>query len=706
MVSKNGFKIRKGYPTIIGATVMGNGVNFAVEIKCCLECDIKIYSKDESIEYKKDKNASDERTHRSHKLVEKIRLDAKYRTGNIFCVFIENFDINKYEYSYEVMGRELIDPCSKMISGRAIWGKPFDKKIPGCIRSQVVDNCYNWEDDVRPCVSYEDAIFYKLHVRGYTRHHSSKVKTPGTFMGLTQKIKYIKSLGITSVILMPCYDFDEIIYDKYLMGPEEIEFIEYKDFLEEQSECEDPVVEHFRRNKETKGFIPYKINYWGYGVDNNYYFAPKASFASNPENAVNEFKDLIKQFHKAGLECIMEFNFQAGISKQFVYECFRYWMIEYHVDGFKFNANAINGEFVAADPLLGDCKLICEGWNEGAIYKGNAPISKNLGMMNDEYMVNVRKLLKGDEEQAGDFAYKFRRNSPNVGVINYITNANGFTLNDLYSYDVKHNEMNYENGIDGTDYNYSWNCGVEGKTRKSKVLALRKKQIRNALTILLLSQGSPLILAGDELLNTQYGNNNAYCQDNDTAWINWSMNSSSKSNLEFVKNLILLRKNHKILHMKNELRAMDYVSIGCPDLSYHGTRAWYPEFSVYSRTIGIMLYGKYAGNKEDSSFYIAINMHWEDHNFDIPRLPDSSQWECILDCDNDTKFVYDVAKIEGQSDRILEENNYNVKARNIVVFEAKPKKKDKCNKEVSDKNKSEKNNLRKKTTEKEPIDRK
>lgn len=646
-IIKGNFKIKKGMPVQLGASQYFDGVNFAVDISHSEECLLNIYTK-------------------TGTLSGVVSLDKSDKTGSIFSVFVEDFDITKHEYTYEFMGNEFIDPYSKKISGRDRWGKPFDKRKKGIVRSVVVDKSFDWEDDINPRIAYEDAIFYKAHLRGFTKHSSSKVKNPGTFEGFIEKIPYLKELGITSVIFLPIYDFDEIIYDKYIMCPEEISFINYKDFYENQKKQEDPVAKHYEINIGKKGIVPFKINYWGYGVENSFYFAPKTSYAADKKNSCQEFKRLVKELHKEGIECILEFNFKHGIGKQFVYECFRYWMLEYHVDGFKFNANAINGEFVAADPLLAGCKLICEGWNEGQIYNNVPPLNRNLAMMNDDYMINLRKYLKGDEEQSGDFAYKFRRNPINVGMINYLTNANGFTMNDLFSFDIKHNEDNFENGVDGTDYNYSWNCGIEGKTRKNKVIALRKKQIKNAFTLLLLSQGSPMILAGDEFLNSQNGNNNAYCQDNEITWLNWHLNVTAKENLEFVKKIIEFRKEHNILHQAKEMRVMDYVSLGCPDMSYHGTRAWYPEFSMYSRTLGIMLYGKYAGNKPDSSFYIAINMHWEDHEFDIPRLPDDEAWECILDC---SQVNTSQTKLDEKNDN----NKYLVKARNVAVFEAKPK---------------------------------
>ena len=647
-IVKGNLSIKKGKPLPLGTSFYEKGVNFSIAIPNAMDCNLNVYKKKEKEPFAI------------------IKLEASDKTGDVFSIFINGFDVDMYEYTYEVMGREFPDPMSKKVTGREIWGKPLDLSMKKMIRSKIYKDEFDWGEDVNPDISYENAIFYKAHLRGFTKHSSSGVDKKGTFAGFAKKVPYLKDLGITSVILMPIYEFDEIIYDKYLMRPMDVEFIEYNKFLKEQQEvCNDPVLSHYEQYKGSKGIIPYKVNYWGYGTEDTYYFAPKSSYASQPERACDEFKELIKTLHSSGIECIMEMVFPEGVNRQFVSECFRYWILEYHIDGFKYNASAINGEFVASDPLLGRTKLICEGWNEYGIYNNIYPLERNLGVMNDDFMNNARRFLKGDEEQAGDFSYKFRRNPDKTGIINYISNSNGFTLMDLYSFDVKHNEENGESNRDGTDYNYSWNCGVEGKTRKKKVLALRKKQIKNALTLLILSQGSPMILAGDELGNSQEGNNNAYCQDNNINWINWTKNKQSNEILEYVKKLIALRREHNILHMKKEFRVMDYVSLGCPDLSYHGTRAWYPEYNVYSRTLGILLYGKYAGVKEDASFYIAINMHWEEHEFDLPRLPQESDWVCVLD--NATEL----------EDVLINDSKYKVAARNVVIFMSKerPKKK-------------------------------
>lgn len=646
-IHKDMLKVRKGVALPLGASVSDEGVNFSFNSNGISQCRLNIYENG------------------IMKPCLSVDLTDKHRVGDILCVFVEGFDIDKHEYSYEIMGQHEPDPMSLRIHGRYEWGKPLGKKEEMFIRSAVTDDCFDWKGDKNPCIPYEDAIFYKAHLRGFTKHPSSKVRHKGTFKGFEEKAEYLKELGITSVILMPVYEFDEIIYDRYVMGPEEPEFMEYGEFLKEQEKEEDPVVAHFERKKQEKGIIPYKLNFWGYGTQRCYYFAPKESYASVPGNAQNEFKSLIRTLHSYGIECIMEFVFPDKIGKQFVCDCFRHWVMEYHVDGFKFNASAIRGEYVAADPILGRTKLICEGWNEGEIFAGNKPLYRNLAVMNNDFMINARKYLKGDEEQLGDFAYKYRRNSCNTGIINYITDSDGFTLADLYSYDVKHNDANGEFNRDGTDYNYSWNCGVEGKTRKSKVLSFRKKQMKNAMTLLLLSQSSPMLLAGDEMYNSQDGNNNAYCQDNPIAWVNWNNTSLAKEMTEYVKMLIGLRKSHKILHMKDELRLMDYASLGCPDLSYHGTRAWYPEFSMYSRTLGILLYGKYAGVKADNSFYFAINMHWEQHEFDLPKLPDGKKWTCIIDTSGDSNKS-EVKIIDEKS----KNTTYMVASRSVAIFMA------------------------------------
>lgn len=651
--------IQKGNPVPLGVSRCNGFINFAIFFGNVDDCTLNIYEPGE-------KDA-----------IYTLKLDESYKCGGVFCVSIKGNALSGCEYDYTVMGNKVIDPYAVAITGRDIWGKPLYKEEQGLVRGKICVDKYNWKDDVNPCLTYDEMIMYKLHVRGYTMHQSSRLANKGTFKGLGAKIDYLKELGVNAVLLMPVYDFDEIAYDKYLVSTPNPKYVPYEEFVNMRNqETSDPVMEHYTVMKSRQGIIPYKINYWGYGAK-SFYMAPKAAYSSNKDNPAKEYKDLIKKFHSNGIEVIMEMAFANDIGIHYIIDCLRYWVLEYHIDGFKISRNCVDIELIVKDPILSKTKIISENFDEYRVYGGEyVPDYKNLAIMNVEYMNCVRKYLKGDEEQVGDFSYKFRRLPYRTGIINYVTDSNGFTLNDLYSYDVKHNEANGEDNRDGNDYNHSWNCGAEGVTRKRKVINARNRQIGNVLTTLLLSQGTPMILAGDEFGNTQFGNNNPYCQDNEISWINWQNLRYNRKQFEFVKELIRFRKEHKVFHLSKEARLMDYISCGYPDMSYHGTRAWYPDYTNYSRTLGIMLCEKYcqvedrnsyAQNKDVSDerslgniYYLAYNMHWEDHQFDLPKLPAFYSWKQIYNSTRDC-FAMEC------SDEVLEKYHI-VPARTIIVL--------------------------------------
>ncbi|QHQ62853.1 alpha-amylase [Anaerocolumna sedimenticola] len=414
----------------------------------------------------------------------------------------------------------------------------------------------------------------------------------GTFLGVVDKIPYLKELGVNCIQLMPIYEYNELIGQTGFGGN-------------------------------------HKLNYWGYSNE-NYYFAPKASYCAEPTQAADEVKYMIDSLHNNGIEVIMEMNFVKGLNPGFIQDCLRYWFLEYHIDGFKIPSETVPGILLGTDPILSKVKLLAEGWDLEKIYpKDMIPDLKNLAEYNAGYSADVKRFLRGDEEQVAAVANRMKKNPDKCGIINYITNHDGFTLMDLYSYDMKHNEKNGENNQDGADYNYSWNCGTEGKTKSKKVSNLRRKQVINALLMLFLSQGTPLLLAGDEFGNSQEGNNNAYCQDNEISWLDWNLLEQNNSLFQFVKQLIKLRMEHPILHMEEQLRNMDYISCGLPDISFHGIKAWYPDYKHYSRVLGVMLAGNYVKinrNENDRIFYLGFNMHWENHGFDLPKLPSGKQW--------------------------------------------------------------------------------
>lgn len=541
---------------------------------------------------------------------EEIPFDPKYRMGDVWELALDRTDFASFEYNFMIDGKIVTDPNARVITGREKWA---DRKRAGKpVRGRILSEEFDWEDDVNPETPYAETILYKLHVRGFTAHVSSGVSARGTYAGVMEKIPYLKELGITAVELMPVTEFDEI-----MMSSSGSSFHNAK--------------------QEPTGYL----NYWGYGP--SYLYAVKTAYASRETmSAEGEFKTLVKELHKAGIECIPEMYFTGKELPGEILSVLRYWVEEYHVDGFHLTGFP-DLSLAAEDPFLKRTKLFAENWNDvmnrrpkqGYVTLGDGAVSveeKNLAEYNMQFMEDMRRFLKGDEGMLSAFELRNRRNPMEYAVINYMANTNGFTLMDTVSYDRKHNEKNGEENRDGSDYNYSWNCGAEGPTRKKKIVELRKQLLKNAYLLLFLSQGVPLLMAGDEFGNSQDGNNNAYCQDNAVSWLNWKLLEPHKDQAEFVKRLIAFRKSHKMFHMDREPRIMDYKSCGRPDVSYHGENAWKPEFENFRRQFGILYWGAYVKRQDgsdDANFYVAYNMHWEPHMFGLPHLPKGAKWRVI-----------------------------------------------------------------------------
>ncbi len=540
------------------------------------------------------------------RLYAKIDLLPYQVAGNVYCIQITGLKEKGLEYKYEADGQPFRDDYGKAFSVCRKWGEQAEK-------GQLATNGFykenfDWGNDALPKLPFHQIIAYSMHVRGFTMHSSSGVKGKGTFLGILGKIPYLKELGINQIELLPAYEF--------------YEFDSEKDRL---------VKGHPKYADESKSKNIIKINYWGFKEGG--YFVPKASY-SYGKDPVLEFKSLVKALHENGIELIMQFYFPIGINRNLVFDCLKFWVTDYHVDGFHLKGENLPLELLATEPLLMDTKLYGACYNKGHIFRGNYAVNRYLAEINQEFMMDMRRFLKSDEDMLQAFLYRQRRNPKDIHIVNYMTAYEGFTLHDLVSYDYKHNEANGEDNKDGTNYNNSWNCGIEGATRKKAVLALRMMQMKNAFALLLLSQGTPMLLAGDEFCNTQYGNNNAYCQDNEVTWLNWKRTKQSQELLHYVKQLIALRKAHPILHKEEEFRIMDYAGCGYPDLSYHGDSAWYPKMENHIRHIGIMLCGKYARidkKTEDTFFFVAYNMHWEPHLFGLPKLPKGMKWEYCFD---------------------------------------------------------------------------
>ena len=533
-------------------------------------------------------------------IIREIPMADKRVMGNVYAVKVQNLDERKYEYNYRVGKKIIQDSCAGIIRGRKNFGELVPNGDGNQIRCGFAFDTYNWKDDEPLRIPYEDAVMYCLHVRGFTMQANSKVRHKGTFRGVAEKAEYLKNLGINQVKLMPAYEFDEI--RKLHAGMS----MNYRDVMENHAE---------------------KLNFWGY--EKGWYFAPKESYAAGSD-PVKEMKDMVYTLHQNGIEVLMEFYFTEDVDFRMAAACLAWWVTEYHIDGFQVIGNDELAKLLAKDPLFTEVKLLSTYFPTGEIYRNKKmPGYRNLAEVNAGFMEDVRGLLKGDEKQLDAFTYRIRRNPDGSGVVNYVAAHDGFTLMDMVTYNDRHNEANGEQNHDGPERNLSWNCGIEGPTKRKKVVELRNRQVRNALLMLLLANGTPMIQAGDEFGNSQGGNNNPYCLDNETSWTDWKAARRNEELTAFVREVLAFRKRHRILHMPQELKVMDTLSCGYPDLSYHGNRAWYGEFENGNREIGVMYCGQYAG--EDNFIYVAYNLHWEEHEFALPNLPADMEWYEAID---------------------------------------------------------------------------
>lgn len=473
--------------------------------------------------------------------------------GEVQTAAFQDFDISEYEYNYEIDGEICPDPYTASFAGREEWLGESDREKHE-IRCRIGGGDYDWKGDEPLRIPYHQVISYALHVRGFTKDSSSGVKHKGTFQGVIEKIPYLKELGINQIQCMPVYEFEE-------------------------------------RGR--------RINYWGYGE--GFYFAPKSAYSSDG-NGVKGLKDMVKACHSAGIEVVLQMPFTDKTPGLMIQECLRYYVIEYHIDGFILNPYVAPMGSIYADSVLKKTKIM---------------------KYQDTFQNVMRRFLKGDEGMVGDVVYWFKHHSREEGIFNYMTAHVGFTLEDLVSYDSKHNEENGENNQDGPDYNFSWNCGAEGASRKKAVMELRKKQVRNAFFLLLLSQGTPCILAGDEFGNTQKGNNNVYCQDNRTGWVNWKSAKKDNELKSFVKDLIALRRKYPVLSPKEEPMGIDRAGCGVPEVSYHGEQAWRVPTEISSRQLGVYYSAAITGGAD---CYIVYNMHWLEHDFALPALSGRRKW--------------------------------------------------------------------------------
>lgn len=673
----DGFEVRPGFYEINGATAIPGGVNFTVHSHNATSIELLLFRREED------------------KPFAVLPFPDRYRIGNVYSMIVFKLNIEDFEYAYRVDGpydpkkglifdntKYLLDPYAKAITGQSKWGIP---SMSGQhYKARVVKDDFDWETRGSSLgIPPQDLIIYELHVRGFTMDPSSGVKFPGTFAGLTEKIPYLRELGVNAVELMPIFEFDEML-----------------DYREVDGEK--------------------LYNYWGYNTVS--FFAPNTSYASNHEynKEGNELKQLISKFKEAGIEVYLDvvfnhtaegnekgpffsfkgfdnniyylltpegyyYNFSGcgntlncnhPIVQQMILDCLRYWVTTYRVDGFRFDLASILGrnedgapmekppllQSLAFDPILGDVKLIAEVWDAGGLYQvGNFPSWNRWAEWNGKYRDDVRRHLKGDDGMAQAAALRiagsvdmYHPSERKNASVNFITCHDGFTLYDLYSYNKKHNEKNGWDNTDGADDNNSWNCGVEGDTDDKEIHELRFRMMRNACALLLCSRGIPMFLAGDEFCNTQFGNNNAYCQDNYISWLDWSLLEKNRDMFEFFKYMIEFRKTHRILRENISDGAM-----GFSDISFHSTKPFCTHYNSYDHYVGVMFAGQRPG-KRPEMVYVASNSYWEPLEIELPELPEYIDWHLKVN-------TFDVEN--GKLGKKYT-NKFTIPARTVMVFEA------------------------------------
>lgn len=548
---------------------------------------------------------------KSSKLIKFIEFPKDTACGEMYNLEISGIDVTDKKYRIVSDDTEYVDKFATKIIGNEIYGKKVS-----------VNDLYGGFSELKLSetaplhIPYDETVMYLSHVRAMTMDDKLMKEGKGTFIGLTKKINYLKSLGINSLELMPV--------NEYIENPS----------MEDMTTDEKALRYRQKESDEKK-----LINFWGF--DSAYHRAIKSSYGC--EDSETEFETLVKSLHKNGIECILMMYFKDGSDTDYVCDSLVYMVRRFGVDGFRILGENIDLKAVIANPYLKHTKIMCD--MDVNITEENR--DKRLLLYNDRFMNMARRILKSDEDLVPSISYALRENYKNISVARYVSDYFGFTLNDLVSYNKKHNEDNLENNTDGASYNYSWNCGEEGETKKRNIMALRKRQARNAMLLMMTAQGVPVIRGGDEMLNSQKGNNNPYCQDNEIGWINYEHKAVNKEFLEFTKNLIAFRKRHKILHQTFPLRMSDYISCKMADISYHGEEPFRMNQDVDSREWAVMYEGAYAkcytGEKEPT-LMIIYNLHWEDRDFSLYKSAKNKNWKLIYSSDGSTDESFDEKK--------------------------------------------------------------
>jgi isoamylase len=703
-------KTLPGSPLPLGANFTKNGIQFSIFSRHCSSVTLLLFESDKP----------------DSKFLE-VPLDPDiHRTGDIWHILVEGITEGQlYGYiidgAYDPSGghrynrnKLILDPCARAITGTRRWdltmAQGYDPASPdGDLSLSSINSIPYMPRCVaidRPGILHgmplripeRDCIIYELHVRGFTCHSSSGVKHGGTFSGLVEKIPYLKELGVNAVELMPVQEFDE-----------------------DENTNVNP-----RTGEKLK-------NFWGYSTIA--FFAPKGSYSASGSlgEQVGEFRKMVKAFHDAGIEVILDvvfnhtaegdetgptlsfrgidnsiyyilkedrryytnfsgcgntFNCNHPLVREFILEALRYWVIDMNVDGFRFDLASILGrdqngsimsnppllETISEDPILRNSKIIAEAWDAAGAYQvGEFP--GRWAEWNGKYRDDVRRFWCGEENSVGYFATRVTGSSDLYGdspngplqSINFITCHDGFTLNDLVSYRRKRNVENGENDLDGDEQIPNCCLGAEGPDRSETAARLRKKQIKNFIATLFLSQGIPMLLAGDEFRRTQKGNNNAYCQDNEISWVDWRLMDENRDLLRFTREMIRFRKDHPVLRKGSFFNGAAYNGKSLPDITWHGSKPGEPDWTTESHSIAMLINGAYAeliDGKADNDLYVIFNASGLDSIFEIPGAPSGKPWRIAIDTSKGSpEDIY--ASGEGP---LLDKDRYSVARLSTVVL--------------------------------------
>lgn len=662
----NGYPVRPGFYEINGATPIPGGINFTISSSGATACELLLFHRKQTEPFAV------------------LPFPDHYRIGNCYSMIVFGLDVENLEYAYRMDGpydfkkgyifdktKILLDPYAKAVAGLREWGVEEVNPIKQGYRARVVRDDFDWENCKQPLTPMEDLIIYEMHIRGFTRHESSGVDFPGTFDAVRQKLPYLKELGINAVEFMPIFEFDEMHDHRIVNGNNLIDYWGYNTvnyFSPNTAYTSKP--ERNKEGNELKRVIKL-LNENGIEVILDVVFnhtaegnelGPTFSFKGIDNNVFYILTPDGYYYNFSG--CGNTLNCNHPVVRNFILDCLRHWVVAYRVDGFRFDLASILGrdqdgapmsnppllELVAHDPILGKVKLIAEAWDAGGMYQvGTFPSWNRWIEWNGKYRDDIRSFLKGDngKEQAaanrisGSPDIYHPESRGHLASVNFITCHDGFTLHDLYAYNNKHNEANGWDNTDGTNDNYSWNCGVEGETDDPEINRLRRRLVKNACVTLMLSRGIPMFLAGDEFGNTQFGNNNGYCQDNEISWLDWSLLDKNRELFNFFQYMIWFRQHHRIIRIDTESCSLNY-----PPISQHGLHPFWTDYHSNHHYVGIMYAGRNHYGK-DELVYLAINAHWEEQTIELPMAPENHTWYVSIDTYKEESMIQDVIPVHG-----------------------------------------------------------